>query len=442
MNREVCKTVNTTHNKQKIVVHGYLLVKDKNRDESFYWCCEHRDSRNCKGRAVTTLEGQIHILKKFSEHNHAPEPSHVDVIQALNNIKELASQTHEKPSQIIHDATIEMPEDSFYYMSNSQALHKQISHIQLRNLPSQPQTLQEIDIPIQLQTTIRGERFLAREIDIDNEKIMIFCTSNNLLHLEEANYWLMDGTFKTVPTLFRQLYTIHAPVGGESNFRVFPLVYIIMMNQLEESYKRVFQELLNLSKEADYNLSPPVIITDFEQSVINAVQSKFSNSTHKAIEYGSNEAFSLRLRHLAALAFLPPLEIPVAFDTIKPMMPSNTTEIINYFENTYIYGRIRQQLQNEVTTLHELVENGFPRTQNLVEGWHNRWNNIVEKMHLGTYTIIKEMCKEQQQVDMQIERVLRGEPHPTQQKCLIDYERRILSVFNNHDTYTLVDFLR
>ncbi|RIB29033.1 hypothetical protein C2G38_2028021 [Gigaspora rosea] len=139
MNREVCETVNTTHNKQKIVVRGYLLVKDKNRDESFYWCCEQRDSRNCKGRAVTTLEGQIHILKKFSEHNHAPEASRVDVIQALNNIKELASQTHEKLSQIIHDTAIEMPEDSFYYMPNSQALRKQILHIWLRNLPSQPQ---------------------------------------------------------------------------------------------------------------------------------------------------------------------------------------------------------------------------------------------------------------------------------------------------------------
>ncbi|CAG8573554.1 10071_t:CDS:2, partial [Gigaspora margarita] len=385
------------------------------------------------GRAVTILEGQNHILKKFSEHNHAPEPSCVEVIQALNNIKELATQTYEQLSQIFHDATINMPEDSFYYMPNNEALHKQISHIRLRNLPSQPQTLQEIDIPIQLQTTIRGERFLAREININNEKIMIFCTSNNLLYLEEANFWLMDGTFKTVPTLFRQLYTIHAPVRGKNNFQVFPLVYILMTNQLEESYKFAFQELLDLSEKADYNLSPPVIITDFEQLVINAVRFRFPNFIHKAeglaIEYGSNEAFSFKLRHLAALAFLPPLEIPAAFNTIKPTMPSNTTEIINYFENIYVYGRIRQQLQNGVVT-----QPTFIFTIVL--------NNIVGQAHLGTYTIIEEMCKEQQQVDMQIEHVLCGKPCPTQCKHLIDYERRILSVFNNCDTYILVDFLR
>ncbi|CAG8743867.1 8663_t:CDS:1, partial [Dentiscutata erythropus] len=124
-----CTTVNTTHNKQKIIVCGYLLVKDKNRDNSFYWCCEYKDSRNCKGRVVTILEDQSHVLKKFSEHNHAPEPSHADVIQALNNMREIVSQSRERPSQIIHDATINMPEDSFYYMPNNEALHKQISHI-------------------------------------------------------------------------------------------------------------------------------------------------------------------------------------------------------------------------------------------------------------------------------------------------------------------------
>ncbi|CAG8656669.1 5895_t:CDS:1, partial [Scutellospora calospora] len=49
---------------------------------------------------------------------------------------------------------------------------------------------------------------------------------------------------------------------------------------------------------------------------------------------------------------------------------------------------------------------------------------------------------EQQQVDLQIESVLRGEPRSRQRKRIIDYEQRILSVFNNRDTYSLIDFLR
>ncbi|CAG8686744.1 2834_t:CDS:2, partial [Dentiscutata heterogama] len=404
-------TVNTTHNKQKIIVRGYLLVKDKNRNNSFYWCCEYKDSHNCKGKAVTILEGQSHVLKKFNEHNYTPEPSYADVIQALNNMREIASQSCERPSQIIHDITINMPEDSFYNMPNNKALCKQISRIRLKNIPTQPQALQEIDI------------------------------SN---HLQKANYWLMDGTFKTVPTLFRQLYAMHTPVGGETNFHVFPLVYILMTNQLEESYKQVFQELLNLSEEAGYNLNLPIIITDFEQSVINTIQIKFSNSVHKscffhicqnfwrkiqveglAIEYGNNESFSLRLRYLVALAFLSYSEIPAAFDTIKPLMPSNVMKLL---------------IISKIIKFMEEFDNSFEMELQLK--FHLYFHHHFGKAHLGTYTIIEEMHKEQQQVDMQIEHVLRGEPHPTQRKRLVDHEKRIISVFNNRDTYTVVDFLR
>ena len=95
----------------------------------------------------------------------------------------------------------------------------------------------------------------------------------------------MDGTFKTVPTLFHQLYTIHAPVGGEDNSRIFPMVYVLMTSRSEEIYKRLFEELFELGEQDgeqdDQDLSPPIIITDFEQAVINAVQSEFPESTHK-----------------------------------------------------------------------------------------------------------------------------------------------------------------
>jgi hypothetical protein len=52
----------------------------------------------------------------------------------------------------------------------------------------------------------------------------------------------MDGTFKTVPTVFHQLYTIHALVGGAKNF-IFPMVYVLMTSRSEESYVRLFEEL-------------------------------------------------------------------------------------------------------------------------------------------------------------------------------------------------------
>jgi hypothetical protein len=111
-----------------------------------------------------------------------------------------------------------MPQNSFYYMPNKdEALRKQINRTKNENnIILQSRSLQDVDIPINLRTTMNGDQFLAKEIESDNEKIMIFCTHSNLTYLENADYWLMDGTFKTVPTLFHQLYTIHVPVGGKT----------------------------------------------------------------------------------------------------------------------------------------------------------------------------------------------------------------------------------
>ncbi|PKB91819.1 hypothetical protein RhiirA5_447396 [Rhizophagus irregularis] len=35
-----CDLVNSTQRNPKTIVHGYLLVKDKNRGEKYYWCCD------------------------------------------------------------------------------------------------------------------------------------------------------------------------------------------------------------------------------------------------------------------------------------------------------------------------------------------------------------------------------------------------------------------
>jgi hypothetical protein len=247
---------------------------------------------------------------------------------------------------------------------------------------------------------------------------------------------------------------------------------VLMTSRSEEIYKRFFEELIELNNQTGLDLSLPIIITDFEQAVINATQSEFPDSIHKGCffhfcqnlwrkiqseglgnEYGSNEDFSIKLRHLTALAFLSPSEIPAAFDQVKPLLPENAVRIVKYFENNYVHGRIRQMRNRtthhtpplfspEIWSIKDLVELGYPRTQNVVEGWHNRWSNLIGKAHVGLYTIIQEMKKEQQQTELQIKNINRGAPCPSQHNQYVNRENRILTVFNNRDNGTLINFLR
>ena len=91
----------------------------------------------------------------------------------------------------------------------------------------------------------------------------------------------MDGTFKTVPTLFRQLYSTHATAGGNINFRVVPLVYAQMSSKSEESYQTLFQELNEREEENHLKLNLDFVLTDFEKPSINAVLSEFPSIQSK-----------------------------------------------------------------------------------------------------------------------------------------------------------------
>ncbi|POG73192.1 hypothetical protein GLOIN_2v1454966, partial [Rhizophagus irregularis DAOM 181602=DAOM 197198] len=156
------------------------------------------------------------------------------------------------------------------------------------------------------------------------------------------------------------------------------------------------------------------VITDFKQASINALRHVFPNIRNKgcffhlgqsgwrkiqscglATRYGNDEHFSLMLRHLFALAFLPSNEIPEAFiNTLKLEMPPEADEVVKWFEENYVYGKIRRHLRNgntirgaplfppELWSVHDSIETGIPRTQNIVEAWHRRWNILVGKAML------------------------------------------------------------
>jgi len=48
------------------------------------------------------------------------------------------------------------------------------------------------------------------------------------------------------------------------------------------------------------------------------------------------------------------------------------------------------------------------------------WSTLVGKPYVGVYTMIEELQKVQQRVDLEIECINRGEPKPKQKKQIID----------------------
>ncbi|CAG8474820.1 15616_t:CDS:2, partial [Gigaspora rosea] len=396
----LCEVVPSTHGKDKINVYGYLMTKDKSRKNAFYWSCEKKKLFQCCGRAVTKLVNNEHYLQSWIDHNHVADASRSYVAITIAKIKEKAQQSNNRPSRIAQDAIADSPHFVYQYLPSSNAIRQTIQRIWHLDLPTELLSLESLVIPQNMRTTLSGHDFLINDTNIGQDRILIFTTVDNVRYLSRSPFWTMDGTFKM------DLLCLDN--------------YIQYMT--EELYRRVLQGLVDFAEENNINLLPQMVLTDFESAAINAIQLEFEDiqckgchfhlaqsvyrriqTTGLTVRYGTNEEFSLLIRHILALAFLPYSEILQAFDELK-------TNLLPKANNISVVDNI---------------ELAFSRTQNCVEAWHRRWDMLVGCAHAGVFKIIREIQKEQNQIQLNIEAIMQSAPRPPQRRYTIERKQHI-----------------
>jgi len=132
------------------------------------------------------------------------------------------------------------------YLPSRDALQQSINRTRSSSLPIEPETLDDLVIPDDLTKTLNGSDFLVRDFVMDRDRILLFTTIANIQNLQQSSFWIMDGTFKTDPTLFRQLYTIHERVGRNENSQIMPLVYALMSRKQKNAIGICFKSWLIL----------------------------------------------------------------------------------------------------------------------------------------------------------------------------------------------------
>ncbi|RIA89390.1 hypothetical protein C1645_824919 [Glomus cerebriforme] len=312
-------------------------------------------------------------------------------------------------------------EDQHHLQSIANHNHAaEASHV---NVVKKLQSLESLIIPENMQKTLDSSDFLIKDSTIGHDRILLFTTVTNINHLDHSFFWIMDGTFKTVPTLFKQLYTIHGC------------------------------DLINFSDEQEIYLQPQFILTDFEQAAINAIHAKFQDTSGLTVRYETDETFSLLIHHIPALAFLPPDEIPIVFDELKTNMPVEANEIIEWFEHYYIRDRVRYTSRSgnvvqsapifppSLWSVTDNIEYAFLQTQNSVEAWHRRWEILVGGAYVGVFKIIIEIQKEQNQVQLEAESILRGLSRNLTKRKNCEHESRIQILYNDQEIGQLWIFL-
>uniref|UniRef100_A0A5S6QN60 FLYWCH-type domain-containing protein n=1 Tax=Trichuris muris TaxID=70415 RepID=A0A5S6QN60_TRIMR len=254
---EICESVPSQKGAGKLCVRGYLMVKDKCVGNIYYWCCERKKSLCCKGRAISKLSDGHHYLAKFVEHNHSPWLSAASISMIMDGVKKQARETRDLPCQIIQSCTTSAPLHVAAVLPSNEAIWQRIKRARSAQRPVEPKTLADINVPMDLRVTSGGEMFLIKDKRVGENGFLMFTTKADVQKLAVSSFWIMDGTFKTVPKVFYQFYTIHAPVVHGS-LRTFPLVYVVMTGKSRAIYESVFEELVAFSEENELSLNPAI----------------------------------------------------------------------------------------------------------------------------------------------------------------------------------------
>ena len=98
--------------------------------------------------------------------------------------------------------------------------------------------------------------------------------------LKCSQHWLADGTFKTAPILFQQVYVIHALHGGPNpllDARLLPSLFILLPNKMQVMYTSMWEQVNLICPHAQ----PLCMLMVFEKAAINSFQQVWQNTEVK-----------------------------------------------------------------------------------------------------------------------------------------------------------------
>ncbi|KAI6658769.1 hypothetical protein LOD99_15094 [Oopsacas minuta] len=215
------RLIRTNNGGQKLLEGGYVYLMHRRVGEMKHWQCEQRGE--CKARVHTK---GIEIVKRTNEHLHVPDVQATACCEMKASIKRKARDTQDSSHHIIGELD-----------SLKRTIQRQRASV--LSAPVQPTALAELVLPAEYQRTAKGEQFLLYDSGEDDaHRFLIFGTQRNLGMLQQSKIWLADGTFKTAPPLFAQVYVVHGLRGGDDPMKtghLLPSLFVLLPNKTEDT---------------------------------------------------------------------------------------------------------------------------------------------------------------------------------------------------------------
>lgn len=336
-------------------------------------------------------------------------------------------------------------------------IHRQ----QSKHRPSNVNSLENLVIQSPYDRTKNGDIFLQHDsgMDENGDRYILFYTRENLKKLCGSRIILCDGTFKTVPSIFFQLYSIHAVFMGYT----FPLIYCLSTRKTQNFYTQMMGRIRDHASELNLHFNPQIIMSDFELAFINAARDIFPNSEVKGClfhytssiwkmavvkglkqQYTNDQQVRDVVQRLLALPFIPINDVNDVFDQIVDSIEDSDNAVIldylcTYVERTYVRGRRGNSARfpPNIWSTYDLVMNRYQRSTNSVEGWHSKFQKVIVSHHSGIWKFMEHVLKDQNENEVLMLQLAAGHSrirYPVKGEYRRNQEH-IERIVNNYNTY-------
>lgn len=369
------------------------------------------------------------------DHTHAADEARGEVLRTRANIKKRAQETQEPPQQILGQEMENLSQAASIQMVPLRFVRRTVRRVRQAITAPQPIPADRatLELPEEYRTLANGENFVLFDSGVgDSNRIIVFGTERSCSIISQGQHWFADGTFAIAPEIFFQLFTVHVLMNGQ----IIPCLYCLLPNKTQDTYRRLWTELKTIVPTGN----PSSIMMDFEKAAINAVQDVYPNANIQGClyhlsqniyrkvqslglqeKYQTDAEFSLLMRMIPALAFVPIDEIINVFEELQEAMSPEGIPVLDYFEDSYI-GRKRRRnravplFPHEIWNVNERVVGNLPRTNNTVEGWNRKMQAAVSCHHPNIWRFINVLRKEYALNQNVIDQALGGHAPPPQKK--------------------------
>lgn len=433
--------------KRVLIYNGFEYIHFRTTNGIDTWRC--RENRQTKCHSLIKTKDKD-IVQDPGSHCHDSCPQKAEANIARSQMREAMTAVNATSRNVIGDKLSGVSNDALAYIPKQSSLARTLRNYRAEKHLPNPSTM-HFAIPDKYSDLVLHDSGVE-----DPNRILILGDRELLCELNQATLF-GDGTFDKAPTMFYQLYTLHAKVGNSYP----PCVYILLQTKNEATYLQMFQIVKGLVP----SMAPQKILLDFEKACMNAAGQTFPEAEIKGCyfhlcqslirkvnavglksEFESNIDTKLKLKSLAALSFVPLEDVRDNFNSLAETFPDEErfNDVLTYFFSTYIQGAAGRspQFHPRIWNHYDAALDETPRTTNCCEGFHNALNSIFHCSHPSIWMLFDGLrrdlaCHKLTLVNSQANRL-----EPTKKKYRQLYALVASSVEKYQETDNKVSYLR